>query len=444
MFKKKLFSIVISAVLCLTFLSSTLTVSAGVKYDDMPDSNYTYWTTSTDKIAVPIKTIYDSVSALNVFDDSSELKHAVFDNSGRLYILDGLGKIAVLNRDYTLNRIITDFTYKGQQLTFEGASGIYLDDNNNLYVCDTENARIIVSKDGIVSKIIEKPKSSVIPSDLEFAPLRLVKDDRDYSYVLSDGCYYGLMVFNPDYEFLGFFGANSVASNPLDVITGLITSLFETAEKHESSVKKLPYQISDICMTSSGFVASVNSESEGQIRVFATTGSNILKYNSQFETGSGDSFNFADQPNRFLDITTQWSESIVQQFSAVASDKKGYLYALDKTQGRIYIYDENCNLIGVFGGGRGSGNQVGTFVTPISIAVFEDDVVVLDSYNHNFTVFKATEYGKNLKEAMVCCQVVEKSCKMYLHLLAAGEIQTISKENTVRGRDYFLNSYGKS
>ncbi len=53
-------------------------------------------------------------------------------------------------------------------------------------------------------------------------------------------------------------------------------------------------------------------------------------------------------------------------------------------------------------------------------------------------------FGSNLKEARVCCQVVEKTCKMYLHLLAAGNIQTISEENVIRGRDYFLNSYGKS
>ena len=53
-------------------------------------------------------------------------------------------------------------------------------------------------------------------------------------------------------------------------------------------------------------------------------------------------------------------------------------------------------------------------------------------------------FGSTLKEARVCCQVVEKSCKMYLHLLAAGGVQTISDENVARGRDYFLNSYGKS
>ncbi|MDD6203627.1 MAG: class II aldolase/adducin family protein [Firmicutes bacterium] len=52
--------------------------------------------------------------------------------------------------------------------------------------------------------------------------------------------------------------------------------------------------------------------------------------------------------------------------------------------------------------------------------------------------------GKNLAEARVCCQVVEKSCKMYIHLLAAGGIQTLSEEYVKRGRDYFLNGYGKT
>lgn len=53
-------------------------------------------------------------------------------------------------------------------------------------------------------------------------------------------------------------------------------------------------------------------------------------------------------------------------------------------------------------------------------------------------------FGATLAEARVCCQVVEKTCKMYLHLLAAGGIVPIKDEYVARGRDYFLNSYGKS
>ena len=53
-------------------------------------------------------------------------------------------------------------------------------------------------------------------------------------------------------------------------------------------------------------------------------------------------------------------------------------------------------------------------------------------------------FGRDLAEARVCCQVVEKSCKIYLQLLAAGGYCEISPENVAAGRDYFLNGYGKT
>ena len=53
-------------------------------------------------------------------------------------------------------------------------------------------------------------------------------------------------------------------------------------------------------------------------------------------------------------------------------------------------------------------------------------------------------FGSTLEEARLCCQVVEKNCHMYLMLLAAGDLQTLSDETVERGRDYFLNSYGKT
>lgn len=53
-------------------------------------------------------------------------------------------------------------------------------------------------------------------------------------------------------------------------------------------------------------------------------------------------------------------------------------------------------------------------------------------------------FGKTLKEARVCCQVVEKSCEIYMHLLAAGGYSPIPEEDVIGGRDYFVNSYGRS
>lgn len=52
--------------------------------------------------------------------------------------------------------------------------------------------------------------------------------------------------------------------------------------------------------------------------------------------------------------------------------------------------------------------------------------------------------GKDLKEAKVCCQIVEKSAKMYLHIHTLADLQIIPEEAVVAGRNYFLNKYGKS
>lgn len=53
-------------------------------------------------------------------------------------------------------------------------------------------------------------------------------------------------------------------------------------------------------------------------------------------------------------------------------------------------------------------------------------------------------FGRDLKEARVCCQIVEKSCMIYMHLAAAGNFNIIPEEYVIDGHDYFMNSYGKS
>ena len=56
--------------------------------------------------------------------------------------------------------------------------------------------------------------------------------------------------------------------------------------------------------------------------------------------------------------------------------------------------------------------------------------------------------GSSLEEAKVCCQVLEKSAKMYLHIIGAtaekSKVNIIEERWVKAGRDYFLNSYGKS
>lgn len=116
------------------------------------------------------------------------------------------------------------------------------------------------------------------------------------------------------------------------------------------------------------------------------------------------------------------------------------MMAAARNEGVPVISEEMCQLLGG--------------AIPLSSEFVPSDMheklgeVVSESVNETNAILIRNHgpmcFGKTLAEARVCCQVTEKSCKIYIHLLAAGGIQFISDENVARGRDYFLNSYGKS
>lgn len=80
-------------------------------------------------------------------------------------------------------------------------------------------------------------------------------------------------------------------------------------------------------------------------------------------------------------------------FPAYRRTGRGFIYALDATYGLIYIYDTDSNLIAAFGGGRGLGNQEGTFSAANSIALSGSRLMVADSLTNAVTVFELTAYG---------------------------------------------------
>ena len=404
-FLKKSFSLLICAAILLSVIASSFCVSAeSVKYEEVPYTNYTYWTGYSTKKAIETKALFNplSVKDLSYLGDTEkmELQYICADNEGNINILDsGNGCIYIFNNNYEYVETLKHIDYNGEKLTFVGAKGIYYGSENSLYIADTQNKRIICKNKDSKVKIITKPENKVIPSDFSFSPIRMTKDKNGFLYILCEGSYYGLILLSPQDSFLGFFGATKVTATVLDAVSGWITSIFETKEKHEASVKKLPYQMSDISMSTSGFICATTTEKQGQIRMFAPTGSNILRAKNHFETIDGDNYNFADSMNTFVQVTSTWGESISQKFVGLTADNDGYIYALDSTQGRIYMYDENCNLMTVFGGGIGTGKQLGTFFTPSSIVSSGDDILVIDFINKNLTVFRINEFGKKMKTA---------------------------------------------
>ncbi len=325
------------------------------------------------------------------------------DDKGDIYLLCGeKSRLIWMNNDFSANREIAIVDSSGNPIDFSGARGIYCDTAGNIYIADTSNSRVLVaSNNGVVTHTLLAPKSDLIPSDFVYQPITIEIDEQGYTYILSLGCYYGALMYTPDYEFMGFYGPNTVQSTALDMLSSLWDSLISSEKKKESSVKKLPYSFSDFAFDSDGYMVTstgavsnsiYDAKNIGQIKKISHNGKNILfKRDLQGTSYSSTSVDFLESGNA--------SAAGVQSLESVDVSKDDYIFGLDISHGIIYIYDSQCNLMSAFGGGFGRGEREGIFKNPVSLCLAGEKLLVADKDKLSITVFESTEYGDLIRKA---------------------------------------------
>lgn len=80
-------------------------------------------------------------------------------------------------------------------------------------------------------------------------------------------------------------------------------------------------------------------------------GDNVLRYVRYIDSESADYFNFGDGAGYKL-MTGEGRSTV---FSDISVDSTGLIFALDQTYGKVFIYDQNCNSLSIFGTGLGQG-----------------------------------------------------------------------------------------
>lgn len=349
---------------------------------------------------------YIDARSLGIDEKLTGISDIFCTGDGKLYIVfEELPFVLVLNSDYSFSKKITIKDKDGAQLDFNGSKGIYVDNDGTLYISDTKNTRVlIVDKDGILKSVLNKPESKLIPTDFLYQPTKLAKDSNGYLYILSWGCYYGALMYNPDGEFIGFYGSNSVESNALDTLQFLWEKLTSNQVKKKASVKTLPYSFVDLDFDSDDYLVTCTGQTDtkengkGQIKKISYNGSIILyKRNLDGTYDSADSFNYLE--DQLVLREDKSGDLLAQDMVSIAVDEDNFIYALDRVNGYIYVYDNESNLLNSFGGGYKQGTQVGTFASPVSLELNGDSLLVADSTRNSITVFKLTEYGALLKKA---------------------------------------------
>ena len=355
--------------------------------------NYDYWANETESpdAYVPEQVILGQDLGVGHMKEPQGL----FVRGDRVYICDS-GNHRIIEAEYknetfTLIRVIDRFLLNGEESTFKYPQDIYVTEEGNLYICDTDNQRVVVlDKDLNYINRIEKPTDETIDVFSDFYPMKIVVDRADRVYLLVKNVNKGLMEYDQNGKFSGYIGANEVKVS----LTDYFWKIFSTKAQRSQMELFVPTEYNNLALDSDGFIYVTTitfSEDElmddkaKPIRKLNTMGKDILIKNGYYPPIGDINWGSAGGvggSSKFSDI--------------VALENETYL-AVDRVRGRIFGYDFQGNLLYAFGG---LGNKAGYFQYPSAIEDIEDKIMVLDYRNSSLTVMKLTQYGTRINEAL--------------------------------------------
>ena len=382
-------ALAISAAFIVGFEALSLTVLAD---GDVPYTtyNYNYWgdivytpaAYEPDRVVTGTDLTYDGKS-IGSFVTPQDI---CVSDAGYIYLADtGNNRIVVMDSTMkTVTNIIDGFDNEGTPDTFNQPYGVAVSESDQIYIADSQNNRIVVlNQDGSLARIVSNPVSESLEDGYVFVPLKVTVDYADRVYCIAQNMFEGIMVFETNGQFAGFFGTISVDITLWEKFWKKLA----TKEERAKSQLFIPTEFTGIDIDPDGFVYASNIDANGiqGVRRLNPRGQDVIKKGPDNNLG-GD-----------LQIAGSTDYAGPSQFTDVVYRENGIYSCLDKKRGRIFTYDHEGNLLYIFGG---LGTQVGTFKVPSSIESVGGDLVVLDSSNASVTYFKETEYGRLINQAV--------------------------------------------
>ncbi len=374
--RKKVGCLILAMVLVLT--SSAMAVFAA-----QPDRTYTY----EEDIPVPSTNVYqvkiivdEGVMGTTPLKAPSDI---FVDKADRTFVLDaGNSRILILDKNYRCTKELKEFTYNGETITLAaGAQGLFFrEENQRLYIADTENDRIIVSDvEGNVSKVYGKPQDELLDPTVSYKPKKIIVDNMGIMFVTSGSINTGAMLVDSANSFLGFYGTNKLKMTAAMQVEHMWRKILSNAQ---SATTFQPVEFNNLFWSEDRFVYAVSPLTE-------TTATPISKLNA---LGN----NVFPQP---IDLYTLFKTRGISPnvLADITVDGEGAITILEQMSGHLFQYDEGCNLLAVFGG---MGNQKGLFSQPLSIESDSiNNLLILDAGKNTITVMEQTFYGKMIRSA---------------------------------------------
>ena len=328
----------------------------------------------------------------------------------RTYTVDGYGRVMETQTAYLPNETIIKF---GEEF-LSAPNDLFITDDGEIYVADTGNSRIIVGNEaGELVKIIGegilntprgvyvtedkhvyvadsegmavyefdeegnkvneygKPDSPLYGDKLEYKPSKLVVNDAGIMYIVCDANTNGIVEISPDEggTFLGYFGANAASKDPMLILRRAIA----TDAQRAKMVSNIPSTPDNLAIDEKGLIYTVTrGEEYASLKRLNIAGKNLIT----------DCDAYDESP------------------AAVAVGNHDNIYVAS-TKGYIYEYNNQGELLFVFGAKDDGSQRVGlsTQVTSIKIDT-KDNIYLLDSDKCQIQVYRPSEFTSLLHNAL--------------------------------------------
>lgn len=358
---KKISALCCAVILTASFFGINAFASQGTTYTYTVSNNGDY--IRTQEAYVP--------SAFYLGDAGLSQPNDIFIKDDLIYVSDtGNRRVVVYNRTSGDTSVI-------ENEGFVSPMGIFVNETN-IYISDPDAAAVFITDlSGNLVKTITRPENSpIMTEDRIFKPTNAVVTKDNSIFIVGESSYDGLMQFNSDGEFEGYFAANKRSLTLLERIQEL---LFSREQKAQLLTRK-PRAIQNIDISSRDLIYSVTQSAE--ISYTWSTGetktSNALKLHNMAGTNILSTSKFMDDEWNFVDV---------------AAGPYNNVYALTYT-GLIYEYDSDGNLIFSFGGRAVSNDRYGLFTYAAAIDIDDDGFIyVLDKERALVQVFVPTDFA---------------------------------------------------
>ena len=379
--KKLLLGLILSLLFVFAIPFQSQTVSAA--------SAYKTYTLNRQNQMAETNEAYEATYMIRNLSDGSTLsgaKDMTFDSEDYLYIADtGNKRVVILNPDYDVVASFgNDFLIKPLGITVvddliyvaDYGLGQATTDLGAIYIWQFDKSKLGTDEAITLRSTFSTPSSSILEVDgFIFRPMKIAVDQNHTMYITNEGTTSGLLMVNESNRFIDYFASNSIDITLWERIQRIVFS----GNDDVYMTKNIPAPVSNLAIDPNGYFYTVTQKPNE-----SALGDNLKKVNiggvNYFPT---DMFVFSD----VVDV--------------VAGDV-GNVYTVT-SGGFISEYDNQGNLLFLWGG-KGTGNdKLGLFMFASSIAIDSaNNIYVLDDHSNrnSIQIFRETPFAYQVHEAL--------------------------------------------